>query len=582
MLAKRRTMKPTTIVVILLSFTIGPLAWAQEPPRPNEPNDSAVPEAGLRRDDDAAPKKTEKSSAVVEDVAELAIRDVTVYEDRALVTRRGTATLDGEGRIQTIRVGGLPPNLLETSLRAGVGEANGKVISVSSVVERRREIQDAALRAAEDSRYKASQQIAELNDNDLRLRVRETYLKAYETLLRQAVSERTRGGAQPDVEAWAAALGFVREQRAALLQERRAVAAKRTVLDKQYSVLEAETRRLREPQERSERMAEITIEGRISGAAEIWLSYVMEGAQWRPRYDARYDTTRNQLGITYFGEIRQRTGEEWSDARVVLSTARPSIGSKRPELTPLRLTAERGGKKIVSVGKKSGNDDFAVAGEASSDAAAAPTAPVVEAVATTTRQNATSATFAVPGVATIPSDGRPYKVPITSFDQAVKTQFECVPRLKRFVYLKCTAHNDSSYPMLSGSVDVFRGSGFIGTATLPFVAPQRPFELSLGIEESLKVRRAVTVEEREARSSSKIGPQRYGFDIEVANFSQTAQSVVVLENYPVADVEEITVELDEKTTRPSEHNKKDGILKWHLKIPGGQARTVHLEYTIGG
>ena len=119
------------------------------------------------------------------------------------------------------------------------------------------------------------------------------------------------------------------------------------------------------------------------------------------------------------------------------------------------------------------------------------------------------------------------------------------------------------------------GSGFIGTATLPFVAPSRPFQLSLGIEESLKVRRAVAT-----RSPDRQDPRRFGFDIEVANFGREEQTVTVVDNYPVADIEEVEVELDPSTTKPSAHNRQDGILFWDLTVPAGGVKAVHLEYTI--
>src|SRR5262249_22287019 len=111
---------------------------------------------------------------------------------------------------------------------------------------------------------------------------------------------------------------------------------------------------------------------------------------------------------------------------------------------------------------------------------------------TEVRESATAATFAVPGTASIPADGRAHKVPVVTFRERAETSFETVPSLQRFVYLKCAARNGSSSPMLAGPVDIFRSSGFIGTSSLKFVAPGRPFEVSLGIEESLKVRRATT------------------------------------------------------------------------------------------
>jgi hypothetical protein len=41
--------------------------------------------------------------------------------------------------------------------------------------------------------------------------------------------------------------------------------------------------------------------------------------------------------ITYYGQIKQSTGEDWTDAKLYLSTAMPSIGGEIPELYTAEL-----------------------------------------------------------------------------------------------------------------------------------------------------------------------------------------------------------------------------------------------------
>ena len=45
------------------------------------------------------------------------------------------------------------------------------------------------------------------------------------------------------------------------------------------------------------------------------------------------------------GEVRQRTGEDWSNVRLTLSTARPSVSARLPELDPWFI-------EFVSVGHR--------------------------------------------------------------------------------------------------------------------------------------------------------------------------------------------------------------------------------------
>ncbi len=585
-------MKTMNTAIRLLSIPAAALlsilpAAAQNPPVQNPPAPAApvaAPAVGLSSA--ATPAERPRQA--------LPIVEVTVYEDRALVTREGEMTV--AGGVETVLVGGLPPNLAETSLRAGLSGTAGRVISVSSEVERQREIQDTRMRAVEEERRAVARQIASIDDDRARLGVREGYLTAYEKLLRSAISERTAGGSAAGADPvaipradpgpggdtgtarWGEALKYIQDGRAAIAAAQREADQKREKLQVAHDDLAAQADKLRRPQERSTRTAEVVIEAPAAGKARLRVSYVIDSAGWVPRYDARFDAEKGDLAVTYFGEIRQETGEDWTAARISLSTARPSVGANRPELLPLKLAAAplaagAKGKGIVHRADVPAARAQSPMEEAESTP---PRSPEADLVTTASRETATGATFTVPSLAAVPGDGRPHKVPVVTFRESTRTSFETAPRLQRFVYLKATSRNPTSYPMLAGAVDIYRGSGFIGTARLKFVPPGNPFEISLGIEESLKVKRAVTFNDWTGRGKEK----REGFDIEVANYGEKPQTVTVLDGFPVSDIEEVTVKLDSTTTPAAEKDDKKGHLKWKLDVPPGETKSVHLEYTI--
>lgn len=60
---------------------------------------------------------------------------------------------------------------------------------------------------------------------------------------------------------------------------------------------------------------------------ELYLSYVVSHASWEPAYDVRVDSSTQGLSLTYYGAVRQSTGEDWVNCRVSLSTAQP--GARR-------------------------------------------------------------------------------------------------------------------------------------------------------------------------------------------------------------------------------------------------------------
>ncbi len=52
----------------------------------------------------------------------------------------------------------------------------------------------------------------------------------------------------------------------------------------------------------------------VKSAAQIQLliSYVVSNAGWTPKYDLRVSSSERTMQVTYFGLVKQSTGEDWS------------------------------------------------------------------------------------------------------------------------------------------------------------------------------------------------------------------------------------------------------------------------------
>ncbi len=51
----------------------------------------------------------------------------------------------------------------------------------------------------------------------------------------------------------------------------------------------------------------------VKSAAEIKLlvSYIVLNAGWSPKYDLRVSSSERSMQVTYFGVVKQNTGEDW-------------------------------------------------------------------------------------------------------------------------------------------------------------------------------------------------------------------------------------------------------------------------------
>lgn len=67
------------------------------------------------------------------------------------------------------------------------------------------------------------------------------------------------------------------------------------------------------------------------------ISYVVADAGWEPYYDLRVEDISKPLKIEYKAKVYQKTGEDWDDVKITLSTGNPYESGRLPELNPWYL-----------------------------------------------------------------------------------------------------------------------------------------------------------------------------------------------------------------------------------------------------
>ncbi|MBI3073861.1 MAG: mucoidy inhibitor MuiA family protein [Deltaproteobacteria bacterium] len=69
-----------------------------------------------------------------------------------------------------------------------------------------------------------------------------------------------------------------------------------------------------------------------SGTVRVVLTYVAWRARWFPTYDIQFAPERGEVQLAFAGLVTQESGEDWTDAQLVLSTAIPATARVFPKL----------------------------------------------------------------------------------------------------------------------------------------------------------------------------------------------------------------------------------------------------------
>jgi len=261
------------------------------------------------------------------------IKKVTVYPDQAQVTRVGSLQLTaGE---HTVAFENLPPGAIDASFQ--VAASGGEGITLLSLTHTTKEhletpVQKVAQLERElDSLVKNRKQV--VSDRLEGLKQLQEFVTALKNgASHEAAGQVARGGI--NVTQWSAAFDFTRDKTFALGDSIRQANQELEDIESRVKLVQHELRKLSTVNQRTTRTVSVGLSLEHANEVELTLEYLVPGASWTPLYDARTEEESDTVNLTYQAEVSQRTGEDWTEVELTLSTAQVSFGAGPGKLEP--------------------------------------------------------------------------------------------------------------------------------------------------------------------------------------------------------------------------------------------------------
>ncbi|MBL8956627.1 MAG: DUF4139 domain-containing protein, partial [Myxococcaceae bacterium] len=255
------------------------------------------------------------------------------------------------------------------------------------------------------------------------------------------------------------------------------------------------------------------------------------------------------------------------------STARPTLGTAPPTLTEdvLRLRPKQAiEKKVVSVELR--EEVIQKAGEGGS-VKTAHEMPGLD-------DGGEAVLLSAPAKASVPSNGMPHRVPLSSFEAKAAVERVCPAELAQGISLVARFPNAGTHVLLAGPVDLLRQSGFIGRGQLKFAAVGETLALSFGSEDGMRVVRKLEQKTEEARLTGR-RTTRNTVKLFVSNASDVSARVIIEERVPVSEVKEVEVTVLTKECKPPPAPlTKDGIARIELTCAAGATQEAELVWEL--
>lgn len=515
------------------------------------------------------------------------ITAVVVYADRAVVTR--TAVLEAVAGTLEVVFEKLPASLLDQSLQvSGRGTAQTTILDVTARATYVDFTPNERVKTLEDELRDLVRQRRVLDDRAKTLKAQELSLGRIENSSLQPPAKEVP---RLSLEDAAKLLVYLDEQRSKFATEQQSLDKQLEDLNAKQTALERQLGELRGAGGRSYKTVVVRLDAATAGKLDLALSYAVPQASWSPSYDARVLSAEHAVQLGYFGVVRQSTGEDWKDVDLTLSTARPSLGGSPPPLYPWTVDVARpmpmSAPMASGVMKSRLNENQAVNAQRFTDQAAIGGKKLEEVDdkdASYARARidiqATSASFRIPVAASVPSDNSPQKVPITSLRLATAPEYLAIPKQLKAAFLTAKVTNSSDFPLIAGAMNVFLNDTFVASSAVRTVMPGEKFDLALGADEAIAIKRKLNSRFTEDTGLVTKGKRiTYDFTLTVQNNRKTAEKIVLLDQVPISRNEKIVVKViapDEKEAKP----EADGTLKWTFTLKPGEKRELSLKFSV--
>ncbi|MEO0078663.1 MAG: mucoidy inhibitor MuiA family protein [candidate division WOR-3 bacterium] len=494
------------------------------------------------------------------------VDSVVVYPYQVLVVRSATVTVSGSGELS---FPGLPGGLDDNSVRVRArGVRIGEVqIKPGYMAEPTPEVRrlEARLRELED-------QLKGLDDEAAVLKAKEDFLNSIKLGSPEIIArELQQGKVAP--ESWRGALVFVGDE---LMK----VKARAVKLAREKDELGKKVEAARQEYTAAKAAVENRKEVRFDYSAEpgtysVQLSYVIQNAAaWTPYYELRARPDAARVEVSYFAKLTQRTGEDWSGVKLVLSTMRPSVGDVVPEPRPWYLSLF----EPVSIRRRAMTEAAPMmapggyAGGVMDKVAEQEIEPV---------ETGISLQYVIPGRVSLKSGEPAKKFSLQQVSLPAEFEYYCLPKAREQAFLTGQVVNSSASVFLAGSGNTYVGDEYTGSTYVPAVAPQESIRLSFGVDERVKVRRELVKSfKSKSRLFAKTEKASFHYRTTVENYLAKAATVKVVEQVPVSQQAEVKVSVTRVEPRFLEEDRDAGTYTWKPTIESRARFEANIEFTV--
>lgn len=307
---------------------------------------------------------------------------------------------------------------------------------------------------------------------------------------------------------------------------------------------------------------------------KLELSHLQYSCGWNPVYRASLDN--NDLNMAYEAEVTQKTGEDWREVNMSLSTSQPMGFRDLPELSPWYLerysppSNARFQKTLDNMPLPIKSEDIQALPVDQFDA-------LYEDLSEEAYVNdlGVSMHFELPNTVSVPSKDTSTRLNIVTLDLPTEVDLLIVPKITSDAFRRVNLTNYSMFTLMPGKAALFFDGEYLGETHLGLIPAGGKKEISFGSDQRIIVEREILQQEVIKKVLQDKNVRSYKYQIKITNPSTETLKAEIQDNVPVSREDDIKVRIDNVEPKPL---KTDELNRMTWKLPLAPKSTTLLRY----
>ena len=357
----------------------------------------------------------------------------------------------------------------------------------------------------------------------------------------------------------------------------------------------------------------LTVFSEIDVEAEFKVNYLVNRAGWIPSYDLRAAGSDQPVNLTYKASIYQKTGEDWDNVKLKLSTFNQECSFTIPTLATWEIMDKikynqnrnqavlgyqtNNADTIALLQNGYGNVNFydnirlnTVMPSTTATFNETKTASglnignsndqfiLPQSLVSNTDKTLSNVEFGIKNRYSIPADGKEMMLVVKNENLKSKFDYISVPKVNTDAFLLANITDWRDLNILPAKANIYFNNSFVGETEIRPSQMQDTLTLAMGREKAIEITRKKIEDEAKDKLTSSNIKREITIEIAVKNTNRTTSEIAIKDQIPVSKDDNIKVK--QINLDNGRLNELTGILTWNLKLNPNETKIIKFTYEI--